>query len=375
VLHHFASLQSITQIGKSDASALAILPDKEWMRVIMLHGGDLGWAMETYGGHKEDWLDLSTGINRRSYPFSIDHALADVRELPSETDLKSCLEAARMAYQCQDGLTIAAGPGTQILINSLPHILEPSQCYIAEPTYSEHRGAMELAGVPCSGFASIDDIFARNIGERSCVIVVNPNNPDGRILSPSKSLELADHLQESNSTLIIDEAFSDIDPEQSILPHLNSQSNIIVLRSFGKFFGLAGVRLGFAIGGHEIVSKINIFHGPWAVSSVALKIGSQALSDLEWQKQEREFLGHWSEQLKACLIDHQLSVIGGTNLYLLVQSENARDLHKHLARQHIWSRIFSYKEDWLRLGIPMHASELQRFEMALECFAGSATND
>lgn len=345
------------------------------MSVIMLHGGDLGWAMETYGGQKEDWLDLSTGINRRSYPYTIDHALADVRELPSETDLKSCLEAARMAYQCQDGLTIAAGPGTQILINSLPHILKPSQCYIAEPTYSEHRGAMELAGIPCSGFASMDDILARNTTERSCAIIVNPNNPDGRTLSPSKLLELADHLWRSKSTLIIDEAFSDVDPAQSILLHLSSQSNIMVLRSFGKFFGLAGIRLGFAIGNHEIVSKIASFHGPWSVSSVALKIGSQALSDLEWQKQERAFLGHWSERLKVCLTNHRLSVIGGTNLYLLIQNESARDLHKHLAKQHIWSRIFSYKEDWLRLGIPMHTSELQRFETALECFIGSATND
>ncbi len=341
----------------------------------MLHGGDLGWAMETYGGDKADWLDLSTGINRRTYPFSIDHALADIRELPSETDLKSCLEAARMAYQCPEELALAAGPGTQILINSLPHILNPSQCYIAEPTYSEHRGAMELAGVPCSVFSHFDDILAQRIGERSCLIVVNPNNPDGRTLPASKLLELADHLQKSSSTLIIDEAFADITPEQSILPHLNSQSNIIVLRSFGKFFGLAGIRLGFAIGSDDIVSKIANFHGPWTVSSVALKVGTQALSDLKWQKQERELLCHWSERLKDSLTSRRLSVIGGTDLYLLVQSENARELHMHLAKHHIWSRIFTYQNNWIRLGIPMQVSELHRFEEALDGFVVGAMNE
>ncbi|HAT84790.1 threonine-phosphate decarboxylase CobD [Cohaesibacter gelatinilyticus] len=341
----------------------------------MLHGGDLGWAMEAYGGQKEDWLDLSTGINRRSYPFSIDRALSDIRELPSTTDLKTCLEAARLAYQCPKDLTIVAGPGTQILINSIPHILKPGRCHIAEPTYSEHRGAMELAGVPCSGFTAIDDLLAQNIDQRSCVIVVNPNNPDGHTLSSPELLEFSVHLQKSNSTLIIDEAFGDIDPTQSIIPHLSSRSNIVVFRSFGKFFGLAGIRLGFVIGSEEITNKITSFHGPWTASSVALKVGSQALSDLEWHKKERELLTHWSERLQSCLARHGLSVVGGTGLYLLIESEYARRLHMHLAKHHIWSRIFTYQDRWLRLGIPMQDAELKRFVSALDCFVVEAAND
>ncbi|MCV6574222.1 MAG: threonine-phosphate decarboxylase CobD [Cohaesibacter sp.] len=337
----------------------------------MLHGGDLGSAIKVYGGTKEDWLDLSTGINRRSYPFNNKLALADCRDLPSQADLQACLQAARLAYQCPDHIAMTAAAGTQILINSLPHLIRPTHCFLYEPTYSEHRTAMELANIACSSLPIGADIKQQAIPSRSCVVLVNPNNPDGKAWQTTELLALASHLRQSDSFLIVDEAFGDVTPEQSLVPHLEAVSNVVILRSFGKFFGLAGIRLGFALGPKGLMDQLTAFHGPWSVSSMALKIGQQALSDLAWQEQERDLLEHWSERLQSCLLEHGFSPYGGTSLYQLIEHQDAKHLHEHLAKNHIWSRIFSYQKKWLRLGIPTDEQEFTRLQTALKSYTSS----
>lgn len=340
---------------------------QDWTKQTMIHGGDLAKAMQRHGGKKEDWLDLSTGINRRSYPFDVQMALSDIRDLPSQIDLDTCLMAARAAYRCPAGIGIVAAPGTQILINSLPFILASKQCCILEPTYSEHRRAMELAGIACHGVASLEDISLNSLNG-GCVIVVNPNNPDGLHHSKDTLIQLAQDMAHRKGFLIIDEAFGDIDPSQSLAPSLGGLPNVIILRSFGKFFGLAGVRLGFALGAQDITNKLALHMGPWAASSSALKIGTQALQDQQWQEAEREILLHWTQRLKACLTQHGLALIGGTSLYQLASHDRAHELHQHLAKHHIWSRIFDFNEKWVRFGIPMSEGELARLDKALGCW-------
>ncbi|MCV6547057.1 MAG: threonine-phosphate decarboxylase CobD [Cohaesibacter sp.] len=337
----------------------------------MLHGGDLGSAIKAYGGTKEDWLDLSTGINRRSYPFDSKLALADCRDLPSHADLQACLQAARLAYRCPNHIGMAVAPGTQILINSLPHLIRPAHCFLYEPTYSEHRTAMELANIACSSLLIGADIGQLAIPSRSCVVLVNPNNPDGKVWQIAELVALASHLRKSHSFLIVDEAFGDVTQEQSLVPHLKAAPNVVILRSFGKFFGLAGIRLGFALGPNDLMEQLTAFHGPWSVSSMALKIGQQALSDLAWQEQERDLLEHWSKRLQSCLLDYGFSPYGGTSLYQLIEQQDTKHLHEHLAQNHIWSRIFSYQKTWLRLGIPMDEQEFTRLQTALESYKGS----
>ena len=330
---------------------------------IMMHGGDLSAAVAKYGGTREEWLDMSSGINQRSYPFNGPQAIADIGALPNQSDLVDCLSAARAAYRVPDEVSVVASPGTQSLIQAMPVLLGTNQsCLILGPTYSEHQRAMARAGVDVAMVEELPKEFLPG----DCLLVVNPNNPNGRKLEPDELVAIAAKLQKQRGLLIVDEAFADLTPEISIVDRLADMPNVVVLRSFGKFFGMGGIRLGFLVG-HEVhMSKIRDMLGPWAVSTPALRIGSQALRDIEWQEAQRQNLAHFAKALDDVLKKRGLYVAGGTHLFRLVLKENARDLHEKLAKQKIWTRVFNYNADYMRFGVPIDQDMLDRLDDALE---------
>jgi len=198
-----------------------------------------------------------------------------------------------------------------------------------------------------------------------CLLIVNPNNPDGRQIEASRLIELANKLHKQRGLLIVDEAFADVVPDNSIVSQLGELPNTVVLRSYGKFFGMSGIRLGFLLG-HEVqLSKIRDMLGPWAVSTPALRVGTQSLNDIAWQEQQRAFLIGRAEKLDAVLEKRNLYVAGGTPLFRLVINEEARALHRALAEMHIWTRIFDYRADFMRIGIPIDDEALERLDEAL----------
>ena len=329
---------------------------------IMMHGGDLSAAIAKYGGERADWLDLSSGINHISYPINAEKAFESIDSLPSHKDLVSCLEAARNAYGVSDDVAIVASPGTQSLIQAMPVLLGTSQsCLILGPTYSEHQRAMARAGVDVAMINEVPEEFYKG----DCLLVVNPNNPDGRLLPVEQLISLAKELEKQDGLLIVDEAFVDIIPSASLVPHLEGLNNCVILRSFGKFFGLAGLRLGFLLGSETHVGRIRDMLGPWAVSTPALRIGTEALSDLDWQEQQRARMDDRAAQLDDVLMRRGLPPAGGTGLFRLVVSEEAEELHDKLAQQQIWTRIFDYRKDFLRFGVPANDEDLKRLEVAL----------
>ena len=329
---------------------------------IMMHGGDLSAAVARFGGDAEDWLDLSSGINHVSYPFNREDALDAIAALPNQGDLVDCLAAARRAYGVPDEVSIVASPGTQALIQAMPVLLGTNQsCLILGPTYSEHQRAMARAGVDVAMVQEIPKEFFPG----DCLLIVNPNNPDGRKLDAGTLIGLAKKLHKQRGLLIVDEAFADVAPEVSVVSELVNMPNCVVLRSFGKFFGMSGIRLGFLLG-HEIqLSKIRDMLGPWAVSTPALRIGTEALSDSEWQQQLRAQLVARSGQLDEILEKHGFYVAGGTPLFRLVINEEARELHRKLAEQHVWTRVFDYRADYIRFGIPVDQEEMNRLDEVL----------
>nr|WP_321444621.1 threonine-phosphate decarboxylase CobD [uncultured Cohaesibacter sp.] len=330
---------------------------------IMMHGGDLSAAMAKYGGTRDEWLDMSSGINQRTYPFDGPRAIADIGALPNQGDLVECLAAARAAYKVPDEVSVVASPGTQSLIQAMPVLLGTNQsCLILGPTYSEHQRAMSRAGVDVAMVEEMPKEFFPG----DCLLVVNPNNPNGRKLSPDELVDIAAKLQKQRGLLIVDEAFADLTPEISVVDRLSDMPNVVVLRSFGKFFGLGGLRLGFLVG-HEVhISKIRDMLGPWAVSTPALRIGRQALLDVEWQDEQRRNLIDFADKLDAILKKRGYYVAGGTPLFRLVMKENARELHEKLAEQKIWTRVFDYNPDYIRFGVPTDEDMLERIDAALE---------
>ncbi|NVN85986.1 MAG: threonine-phosphate decarboxylase [Rhodopseudomonas sp.] len=325
----------------------------------MKHGGDLTEAMARHGGAPRMWLDLSTGINPWSWP--IPELPAEVwRILPSRADEFALINAARAAYRVPAGVAIVAASGTQALIQWLPHLAAAGAVAVIGPTYNEHAAAWRNAGREVIAISSLDGIPD---GVRHAVIV-NPNNPDGRVAARDSLARAAAMLQARGGWLVIDEAFADVDPTigaAALCPDLP----IVILRSFGKFYGLAGVRLGFAIAAPDIASRIEAAIGPWACSGPALLIGAAALRDSDWADGMRDALRRQAARLDVVLRASGCEIVGGTSLFRLVRRHDARAMHDALAHRQIWCRRFDWADDLLRFGLPPDDAALARLAAAL----------
>lgn len=325
----------------------------------MKHGGDLTEAMAQFGGAAEQWLDLSTGINPNPYPLP---PVTDDswRRLPSRADEVALLAAARCAYAVPDGIDMVAAPGTQALIQWLPRLSPQGGVAIVSPTYNEHAAAWRLAG---HDVIAIDAIAELPEAARH-VVVVNPNNPDGRVVDHAALARAAEIVAARNGWMVIDEAFADLDPATGAVA-LCGQWPVVVLRSFGKFYGLAGLRLGFALGPQRLVARIREAMGPWICSGPALAIGRAALDDARWANQTREKLREQAAKLDAVLRTAGLMAAGGTALFRLVRHPHASACHAALARRRIWCRRFDWAGDLLRFGLPPDDAALERLARAL----------
>ena len=296
--------------------------------MVLDHGGGIDAAIARFGGTRAGWLDLSTGINPVPYPLPAMPQDAWTA-LPDSAAFGALYGAARGFWQVPEGAGILAAPGASALIARIPWLDAPGQVEITAPTYNEHAAAFQAAGW--------------GPGPGGARVIVHPNNPDGRIWSAD---DLGDH-----SLTVIDESFCDVMPEASLV-HLATRPGVVVLKSFGKFWGLAGLRLGFAIAAPETISRLSAMIGPWAVSGPALATGAAALRDLAWAEATRARLAADATRLDRIMLAAGAGGVCGTDLFRLYEVDNAARWQERLARAHIWSRVFPYSETCLRLGLP-----------------------
>jgi cobalamin biosynthetic protein CobC len=195
-------------------------------------------------------------------------------------------------------------------------------------------------------------------------VVVHPNNPDGRTQTVEGLVAFADELFDRGGALVVDEAFADVAPELSVIPHA-ARDGLIVLRSFGKFYGLAGVRLGFAVCAPGVAERLTAKLGPWAVSGPAIWAGTSALNDVSWAEATRARLQADAQRLDALLLGAGMAVIGGTDLFRLCECDDAQALYERLGRAGILTRPFAYNPRWLRFGLPGTDADWARLETAL----------
>jgi cobalamin biosynthesis protein CobC len=326
----------------------------------MKHGGDLTEAIARHGGAPASWLDLSTGIN--PWPWPIPQALPPSawRRLPSRADAEALSAAARKTYGVPDGAYIAAAAGTQALIQWLPYLASPGPVAIVGPTYGEHAFAWRNAGHPVIAIDNLDACPDNAVH----AVVVNPNNPDGRVTDRATLSRVAMQLKARGGWLVVDEAFADVDPQISAVA-LCADLPVLILRSFGKFYGLAGLRLGFAVGAPDMIARIATALGPWPVSGPALSIGAAALGDQPWADRTRHALQQQARALNEVLVKAGFAITGGTSLFRLARHPQASKWHAALAQQHIWCRSFDWADDLLRFGLPADVAGLDRLAAAL----------
>jgi cobalamin biosynthetic protein CobC len=326
------------------------------------HGGEVSAARAQFPRAPEPFIDLSTGINPHPYPLPElpSHLFA---RLPQRSALDRLAATAAGFYQAPSADHVAAAPGTQILLTAMAALLPRGRVVVLGPTYSEHVRVATLAGQCTTQVSELDEL-----ADADLAVVVNPNNPDGRIVPPRALLALAGGLKSHDGLLMVDEAFVEVAPAGTSLAGEVDRGNIVVLRSFGKFFGLPGLRLGFALAAPAITARIAGWLGPWGVSGPALAIGDAALADGAWVQSTRARLHRDAQQLDNLLTRSGLELIGGTSLFRLARCSAAKELFEHLGRAGILVRHFTEYPAWLRFGLPADEAAWTRLRTALEAF-------
>jgi len=326
------------------------------------HGGDLSAARRQFPTAPEPFIDLSTGINPNPYPLPRLPANLFAR-LPDAGAVAGLAAVAAKAYGAPTAAHVVPAPGTQILLPLVAALLRPGRAAVLSPTYGEHARAAALAGHNVTQVRSLD-----GVGNADLVIVTNPNSPDGRLLEKIVLLDLARDLARRGGMLVVDEAFMDVAADAASLAGETSRAGLVVLRSFGKFFGLAGLRLGFALAEPRAAGRLAARLGPWAVSGPAVAVGVKALADRAWIERTRRRLAKAAQRLDAILAAGGLDIVGGTALFRLARTPRAADLFDHLGRAGIFVRRFAEQDSWLRFGLPANAAQWRRLQGAMTMF-------
>lgn len=320
------------------------------LRNWMVHGGRLSDARAAYGHPADAWLDLSTGINPHPWPHAEMPAI-DWAALPDERGLAE-LENAAATYLGVDPAFVCAVPGTEIGLRLLRQVLPADAAHIA-PAYRTYGAMTDGPAMAVADLLKVED--------RS-VILANPNNPDGVTISRAA---LLDRIARPDHWLVVDEAFADVHLGLSVATEAGDMRRLIVFRSFGKFFGLAGVRLGFIVGPTDMIGRYRDMLGSWPVSAAAIAIGTAAYRDTEWIDTMRRRLRQDAAALDAMLARHGLHASGHCPLFRLVEVDDAASLFDRLARRAILTRPFDYAPRWLRIGLPKDEAGLARLDAAL----------
>ncbi len=319
------------------------------------HGGRLRLAAQQHGTPLSDWIDLSTGINPEVYPFAPIDPICWQR-LPEDND---GLEAAAAAYYGNQRLLVL--PGSQAAIQGLPALFRPISVACLTPIYEEHPQAWQRAGHQLRRLPTLQRALAAATPN---LLLCNPNNPTATAVPRQALLDTAEQLRRRGGWLIVDEAFVDAEPENAVVSLAGSDElpNLLVLRSLGKFFGLAGARVGFLFGVAEKLERLREMLGPWPVSHPSRVIARCALEDFAWQETTRQRLVAASQRLAALLAPH--GEVSRCALFCTLKTPHTATLYEHFARHAILTRRFD-AHGLLRLGLPGPSTEWQRLTVAL----------
>ncbi|POA28050.1 MULTISPECIES: threonine-phosphate decarboxylase CobD [unclassified Pseudomonas] len=323
------------------------------------HGGRLRKAALRYGIAEADWLDLSSGL--APWPWAIpDIPLRAWARLPETDD--GLEQAAREYYGASQVLPVA---GSQAAIQLLPRLRRAGKVGVLSPCYAEHAEAWRRNGYVVREVLEQEvDFFLDSL---DVLVVVNPNNPTGLSLTPERLLDWHARLAQRGGWLVVDEAFMDNTPRLSLSSYTD-QVGLIVLRSFGKFFGLAGVRLGFVLAERKLLKLLAEQVGPWAVSGPTRVLGQVCLRDTQGHARQRLRSEEASQRLAEVLERHGFKPHGGCALFQWLITERAEHLHEFMARRGILLRLFTHNSS-LRFGLPADEADWLRLELAFEAYA------
>ena len=328
------------------------------LEIFRAHGGKIATARALFPGARMPWIDLSTGISPWCYPRE---PLADevFTRLPDPEALADLEAAAARCFGVSDPARVVAMPGSDLGLRLLGRLFADKKVAVVRPGYSGH--VLTWAQTPITRISADDlETAARS---HDVILLANPNNPDGRLIERERLLETAAVLGARSGILIVDEAFADVMPSQSLCD--SGAGALMLFRSFGKFFGLAGLRLGFVVATDSDARRFRHALGDWPISGPAVAIGTAAYRDVAWQAMQRQRLSSTTTRLDKLLVGAGLTIAGGTVLYRLARCSNADVLFQHLAAHSILTRPFTSDGGLLRIGLPGEEAHWQRLAAAL----------
>jgi len=329
------------------------------MTAPILHGGGISEAARLFGGQPSDWLDLSTGIN--PCPVALPEIDPSAWHRLPDKHLEEAARVAASRYYRTGGMLPLPVPGTQAAIQLLPRLTgSRKRAAVFAPTFGEYARVLQASGIVVDLIETADELTAAH----AIAVVVNPNNPTGRLFRSQQILAMAEAMASHGGLLIVDEAFGDLYPETSLAPHAVDHDNLVVFRSFGKFFGLAGLRLGFVVAAAAVLEVFRDWLGPWAVSGPALSIAAKLMEGD-------------TEAIAKCILERKagldavlggagFEIIGGAGLFALIEHERAHQLHAALCEARILTRRFDYNPSWLRFGLAADENGDRRLAEALQ---------
>jgi len=334
---------------------------------MIYHGGDLGAARLNNPHSPEPWIDLSTGINPISYPWLARLPREILEEasarLPQKSAENACAKAWTTSLQVKNPDEWLLVPGSQAMINLLPTLFPHHQAIICDPCYGEYERVWHRAGAHAQKIRP-DNLMSLAHNRPSVVILTNPNNPDGHIWPKDSLINLAKKLATTGGSLVIDEAYGELLDGPS-LANMILPDNVVILRSFGKFFGLAGLRLGMVRLNNRHRRKIISHLGPWTINGLALAVATYALKDKSWIYTTRQRLSADMADLHHGLKAAGLILVGGTDLFCLTRHVNVPVLYDTLLSNGILVRKFPERPNYLRFGLPRDVDQLNRLKEAL----------
>jgi len=325
----------------------------------LAHGGRLDAARRRFPDAPTPWIDLSTGVNPQPYPAQ-DWPITALTRLPDDDAFAAIETAARLAYRSPSETQVVSGAGVQAFIQLLPRVFPARRVAILGFSYAEYAASWRNAGAEVTTVETLDGLVDADVA-----VIVNPNNPDGRLASTQELTALARRMAQRGGLLVIDESFMDFTPQHSVVD-LTAQVGVIVLRSFGKAYGLPGLRLGFALCAPDLATRLRAMLGPWAVNGPALAIGARALQDAEWLKAAADARQTEAARLDALLRKAGFDIVGGAALFRLAHHPDARQRFLTLCSHGVLTRDFAERADWLRFGLPGDETAWRRLETALE---------
>ena len=318
----------------------------------LVHGGALDGMARAFPNAPAPWLDLSTGINPWPYRVAVEDR--DWSRLPSAALHAACRDAMARAWGAQPAAVLPV-PGTELAIRLLPSLVEAREVAVIGPTYDDHAKAWRAAG------RRVREVVAPSDAPGADVLVLcNPNNPDGRVFDAETLAALRGRAR----WLVVDEAYADVAPGVSLAADAGTPG-LVVLRSFGKFYGLAGVRLGAVLGPPDLLARLAALLGHWGVSGPALRLGAAAYADAAWREGTLARLRAASADLSERLAAGGLEVVGGTPLFTLARADDAAERWRRLAEAGVYVRRFARDPALLRFGLPPSGADADRLSAAL----------